>query len=211
MPSIRPSRKASLGKRLICELSVLLLLTSFPLTADDQKPEKLKFHDDSGKTLFSPKFKDDGAKLVDGDEKELSRMTRSGDKIKIKTADDKPLGMIIVSKDKIRLESPDEKPICLLHRQSSDGWKVEDGQGKRLGTIKHRDYGAELEDSNQKSLYKAKLKNGKTSLRTADDKSVYTTHEAVSAAAISCLGLENVSDPRLRFALMFAVDHGTSK
>jgi len=183
--------------------AVMPALATEPATRTD----KIKFHQEDGHTAFSLKLKDNGAKLVDGDEQELARFTVSQQKMKIKDAADKALGSIGIAEDRLKLESPDGKVICILRRQADGDWKVEDSQDKRLATIKRRDYGAELEDAEKKSLFKAKVKGRKASLRNPADHTVYSTNEKVSAEALSCLGLDVISDIRLRAGLLFAMDH----
>lgn len=176
------------------------------------RADKIKFKDDAGKTALSLKIKGDGAKLTDGSDKELARYTLSGNKVKIKDAQDAVLGYVVATGDKLRLEAPDQKTeLFSLQHQADGDWKLEDPGQKRVYTIKHRDYGAEIEDPQQVSLYKVKVKNGKTSLRSAADKTVYHTDEAISAPAMSCLGLDKITDVRLRGALLFAVDHRPKK
>ena len=176
------------------------------------RTDKIKFKNEAGKTAFSLKLKDDGGKLVDGDEKELARYTRSDNKIKVKDADDKVLGYVVAAGEKLRLETADQKTeLFSLQRQADGDWKLEDPQQARIYTIKRRDYGAEIEDPQKTSLYKVKAKSGKTSLRNAADKTVYHTDETISPAAMSCLGLDKITDVRLRAALLFAIDHAPKK
>ena len=180
-----------------------------PKLAEKPEPraDKLKFKDQSGKTAFSLKLKDDGAKLVDGDEKELARYTRSGNKLKIKDPADKVLAYVVIADEKLRLESADQQTeLYSLRKQAEGGWKLEDPTGTRLYTIKPRDYGAEVEEAAKNSLYKAKVTGSKSSLRDAKDKTVFHTDQAVSAVAMSCLGLDKIADVRLRVALLFALD-----
>lgn len=182
-----------------------------PKLAEKPPPrtDKIKFKDANGKTAFSLKFRDDGAKLVDGEEKELARFIRSGKKIKIKDPDDKVLGYIAVTPDKLRLESVDEKSeLFTLQRQADGDWKLEDPTQARVYTIKRREYGVEIEDTKKTSLFKVKSKSGKTSLRDASDKTVYQTNEQISAAAMGCFALDKAGDLRWRAALAFALDHG---
>lgn len=176
------------------------------------RPDKIKFKNEAGKTAFSLKLKDDGGKLVDGQEKELARYTRSENKIKIKDEADKVLGYVVMTADKIRLEMADQKTVLFTLRHQADGdWKLEDPGDIRVYTVKKRDYGVEIEDAAKSSLYKVKTKGGKSSLRNASDKTVFHTDEEISAAAMACLGFDKIPDVRLRGALLFALDHGPKK
>jgi hypothetical protein len=199
-----------------CQMGAAHLTWGAPPMAEKplQRPDKIKFRDEAGKTTFSLKLKDDGGKLVDGNEKELARYTCKEHKVKIKDAEDKVLGYVIIvgepaKIERLRLEGPDEKTELFVLKHQPDGdWKLEDPQQMRVYTIKKRDYGAEIKDAKDESLYKVKNKEGHTSLRNEAEKTVYHTNEAISAPAMACLGLDKISDVRLRAALMFAIDHG---
>lgn len=176
------------------------------------RPDKLRFKDDVGKTLWSLKLKDDGAKLVDGNDQELARYTRSEKRIKIKDSADKVLGYVTLEADSFRLEAADQRTeLYTLRRQAEGGWKLEDPQRARVVTLKPRDYGVELEDARSTGLYKVKHKSGKTSLRNSADKTVYRTDETISPAAMGCLGFDKIADLRLRVALLFALEFGAQK
>lgn len=207
--SIRQDRRRFCG-----QLFCWLLLTGWPVvgTSAEVAMKSISLQDDQGHKLFELKPRDDGAKLFDGAGKELARFVLSESKVKIKDSADKPLGNIDIHSEKLRLEIGEQKTVALtLQRQPDGDWKVENAKGQRIGTIKIRDYGAELEDPQKKSLYKVKMKSGKTSLRNADDKSVYTTHDHVLPAAMACLGLDEVADIRLRAALLFVIERDFHK
>lgn len=213
MRSIRTGR-SSASRWLNCIVLALLITPMFEVVGNEpaKRADKIKIVDAHDHTAMSMKLKDNGAKIVDGSEQELARITRSGNKIKVKDADDKPLGFIVVADDRIRLESADEKTvICTLHRQKDGDWKFENERQQHVCTMKRRDYGVEIEGLLKKSLYKVKLKSGKCSLRNADDLAVYTTHDSIAPAAMGCLGLDGVPDLRLRAAMMFAMEHGSTK
>ena len=183
------------------------------IAADSAKPrtDKIKFHDHDGKTVLSLKIKEDGAKLVDGDEKELARFTISQDKLKIKDADDKPVAVIVLLADRLKLESESHGIICQLRRQADGDWKMENAEKEHVATIKKHGEGVEIEDHLKQRAFKVKIKSGKTSLVDASEKTVYSTKEEVTPAAMGCLGVETVSDLRLRFALLYAMDHARPK
>lgn len=183
------------------------------LAADPAKArtDKIKFHDHDGKTVQSLKLKEDGAKLVDGNEKELARFTVSHDKLKVKDADDKPVAVIVLSADRLKLESDSEGIICQLRRQADGDWKMENAEKEHVATIKKHGDGVEVEDHLKQRAFKVKIKSGKTLLVDANEKTVYSTKEEVTPAAMGCLGVETVSDLRLRFALLYAMDHARPK
>jgi hypothetical protein len=169
--------------------------------------EKIKFKHADGRPAFSLKTKDDGVKLLDGQEHELARFTWTEGKLKIKDPADAVIGYIVIHDQKLHLEAADQKHrLFSLARQPDGDWKFEDSAGMRLATLKHRDYGYEVEDAQQASLYKAKKHGAKTSLRNKSDETVYYTDEPIAPAAVACLGLERITDLRLQMALAVAVE-----
>jgi hypothetical protein len=170
---------------------------------------KIKFKDGADKTLYSIKYKPDGAKLVDGatPENELARYTIHELKLKIKDKDDAVLGYIVRSDDRYKIEGPDQKEALFKFIRQGDGdWKLEDGADKLIYKVKKRDYGYEIEDAAKGSLYKIKLKEGKTSLRDHQDKTVASTKEPISSLAAAALGLDEIKDVRIRAALAVAIE-----
>jgi hypothetical protein len=165
--------------------------------------EKIKFKIGDGKTAFSWKPQADGAKLVDADEKEISRYNRDGTKLKIKGPDDVVLAYVVGSGDQYKVKSADQqKELWELQKQADGDWKLKDGSGKLIYMIKMRPYGFEVEDGNENSLAKIKLKDGKLSLRDPAEKTLYYTKDRATAIAMSCLAFEVVKSLPVRCGLM---------
>ena len=173
---------------------------------------KLKFKDASGQTAFSIKPQSNGAKLVDGQERELGRFSLKGSKLKIKDANDTVLGYVNASAGKYKVKSADGKTdLWDLQRQSGGGWKLQDAQDQMVYRIKKRDYGFEIEDVANNSLFKVKLKSGKTSLRDSSEQTVYSTRDQVSAIAVTCLGLTAIDSLPLKAALLTMLANETGQ
>ncbi|MCA9139813.1 MAG: hypothetical protein KDB00_23735 [Planctomycetales bacterium] len=165
--------------------------------------EKIKFKTDDGKTAFSIKPQDDGAKLVDADEQEIARFNVDGNKLKIKDPNDVVLGYIVASDGRYKVKNAQQDvELWELQRQDDGDWKLKDGQETLIYKIKARDYGFEIEDAKDVSRFKAKLKDGKTSLRDASEKTVYSTHDTLPTIAVACLGCEAVDKLEIRSALL---------
>ena len=165
--------------------------------------QKIKFKQDGGATAFSLKPQDDGAKLVDAEEKELARFVHSGNKLKIKDADDNVLGYVTTSSGKYKIKNAAQDVELWRLQQYDDGdWKLEDGQENLVYKIKRRDYGFEIEDADEDSLFKIKLKDGKTSVRDAADKTLWYTKDPIVTSAVSCLGMKAIDSLPLQVGLM---------
>ena len=89
--------------------------------------------------------------------------------------------------------------------QSDGDWKLEGAVDKLIYKIKKRSYGFEIEDDAETSLFKAKLKEGKSSLRNAEDVTVYSTKDQIPILAIVCLGFETLDDTDHRRELQAAL------
>ena len=92
-----------------------------------------------------------------------------------------------------------------MKRQSDGDWKLKDGDDRLLAVIKKRDYGFEIEDASDKSLFKSKLKDGKRSLRNAADDTVLYTKDEFPPISVACLGLEQIESLPVRAGLAVAV------
>ncbi|MEO2010175.1 MAG: hypothetical protein ABGX22_15985 [Pirellulaceae bacterium] len=164
---------------------------------------KIKFKTENGDTAFSLKPQDDGAKLVDADERELARFNLSGSKLKVKDANDLVLGYIVASAGKYKIKNASQGvELWKLQRQDDGDWKLEDEKDQLIYKIKKREYGFEIEDATETSLFKVKLKDGKSSLRDTSDHTVFSTKDQVPTIAVSCLGFETIESLPLRSALM---------
>lgn len=165
--------------------------------------EKIKFKSDDGKTAFSIKPQDDGAKLVDADEMELARFNVDGNKLKIKAPDDEVMGYIVAADGQYKIKNAQQDvELWELQRQDDGDWKLKDGQETLIYKIKVRDYGFEIEDADEVSRFKVKLKDGKSSLRDASDKTVFSTHDSLPTIAVACLGCEAIEKIEFRSALL---------
>ena len=155
----------------------------------------VEFKLDSGAEAFTFKPKEDGSKLEGPDGGELARYTGGPGKLKIKDGADAVLGFAVAKPDRIELQDPEGAPRFRLQRQDDGDWKLEASDGALLVRIKRRDYGWELEDPGKRSLAKAKLKEGKSSLRDAGDRTIYATKDPAPLLGVALLGLERLSLP----------------
>ncbi len=199
-----------------CLLQVVSLsgLAGEPQLAEKPLPreDKIKFKDGAGETAFSLKIKGDGAKLTDGDEKELARYTRSEDKLKIKDDKDKVLGYIANQDGALRLLSPeDESELFSLERAKNGDWSLKDAGGVRVAAFRRRDSGFVVEDAQDKVRHTVAVKSGKSTLRDATGKVLYQTKEDVTPSAIGCLALDALPDVRIRGAFLFLLNQGAKK
>lgn len=169
--------------------------------------EKIKFKQADGAEKYSLKFKADGAKLVDADDNELARLkVDDSQKVKIKAADETVLGYVVSQADYWKLENAEQSEELYILRLQADGdLKLEDGADQQIYRIKKRDYGYEIESPDKESLYKVKVKEGKTSLRDANEDTVLSTKSPIQPAAMTPFGFDVLTPPQ-QAALAYAVN-----
>jgi hypothetical protein len=168
--------------------------------------ENIGFKTGSGERLYEIKFKDDGAKLVDPDEQEIARFNVDGQKVKIKLPDESVAAYVVVKDGEFQVRDASQKVELFELKSQPDGdWKLKDGNDKVLAVIKKRDYGYEIEDGAENSLFKSKLKGDKRSLRDANDETVLYSKDDISPLSVACLGLEQIESLPVRAGLATAV------
>lgn len=190
-------------------IAAALLLVGVLVAAEPLKPKtfsRVQIKDAAGKDVWEFKGKDDGAKVVDAQERELFRFNLNDHKLKVKKSDDSVIGYISAKPGEFKvLDVTGKKELFEVQRQADGDWKLKDSKEQLLVRIKKRDYGFELESPDEKSLFKSKLKDGKASLRNAQDQTVYYSKDTASTLALSCLGLKALPDDGLRLGLAAAV------
>ena len=175
-------------------------------TAAQTSVDKVKFKDGEGAERYSLKFKSDGAKLVDGTDQELARLTiDDNQKVKIKDATEQVLGYVVTKPGHWKLENADQTQELYIFRRQEDGdFKLEDGTDQQIYRIKVRDYGYEIETPDKQRVYKLKASNGKLSLRDPQDQTVLSTRAEFLPEAMVCFGFEVLTPPQ-QAALAYAV------
>jgi hypothetical protein len=169
--------------------------------------DSVKFKLESGADAFSLKPKENGAKFVDVNDKELARLTvDANQKVKIKDASDKVLGYVVKKEGYWKIEDANQtKELFILRHQSDGDYKLEDGTNTEIYRIKARSDGFEIETPQKQSLYKVKAKEGKTSLKNASEKTVLSTKSKVLPIAVACFGFDKLSREQ-KAALAYAVN-----
>ena len=189
--------------------AAFIACVSLAQAEETRKPtlfDRVQIKNEVGGDALEFKGKSDGAKVVDLNERELFRINLKGSKLKIKHPDESVVAYIVVKPGEFKVLDPTEKhELFELQKQADGDWKLKDGSDKSLLRIKHRDYGFEIETQDGKSLFKSKLKDGKVSLRDANDKTVYSTKDASSTLAVSCLGFQPISELGVKAGLVAAV------
>lgn len=173
------------------------------------RTDKLKFRNAVGKTLFSIKLKDDGAKLIDGDEKELARLKNEkredGPEIKIKSSDEKVLGTLGGPPGKWKLKDADKTLLFSIRHEADDSYKIEDADGALVYRLKPREGGADVEDAMKATLFKVTAAAQEVTVRNATNKVILVAPARVAPMAAACLVLDRLTPPQ-RAALFLLVD-----
>lgn len=174
--------------------------------------EKIQFKLAAGQDIFALKPQANGAKLVDGNNQEIARLTVDPQqKVKIKNPADQAIGYVTQGNNAWKIKDASQKQdLYILRRQADGDYKLESGNDRQVYRIKQRDYGLEIETPAKQSLYKIRSKDGKLSLRNAAGETVLYTKAKVAPIVLACFGLDELSSPQ-KAALAYAVSLTTSE
>lgn len=164
--------------------------------------DKLKFKDADDRERFSLKPKDDGAKLVDGEDRELARYKWKGTSLKVSGPDDAVLGHVVGSAGgALTVRDAEQRQILYTFARQGPGWRLNDVKGALLYAVSPDDEGAIIQDAAGAEVARVKVREGKVSLRDATGRTLLATKSLVHAEAVACLAFERMALP-LRMALL---------
>jgi hypothetical protein len=166
----------------------------------------LEVRDGAGREVFTIKWMDDGAKLVDPREQELARLKPREDRVKITGPDDAAIGAVSGDAAKIKVEGADRAVLLVLRRQSDGDYKLEDAHDTLQAKLKVKGADAvRVEDAGGATLFKAKRKGGKLVITDATELPVLTAEGTASLMGFAVLGLQRLTPPQ-RAALLYRLD-----
>lgn len=166
-------------------------------------PSKLKFKDADDRERFSLKPKDDGAKLVDGEDRELARYKWKGVALKVSGPDDAVLGHVVSSAGgALAVRDAEQRQILFTFARQGTGWRLNDEKGALLYAVSPDDEGASIQDATGTEVARVKVREGKVSVRDATGRTLLATKSLVRADAAACLAFERMELP-LRMGLLF--------
>lgn len=174
-------------------------------TASDEASAsgKLKFKDADDRERFSLKPKEDGAKLVDGEDQELARYKWKGTALKVSGPDDAVLGHVVGSAGgALAVRDSEQRQILFTLARQGGGWRLNDTKGALLYAVSSDDEGARIQDASGADVARVKVREGKVSVRDASGRTLLATKSLVNAEAAACLAFERLELP-LRVALLY--------
>ncbi|RKH39316.1 hypothetical protein [Corallococcus sicarius] len=163
---------------------------------------KLKFKDGDDRERFSLKPKDDGAKLVDSEDKEVARYKWKGGELKVSGPDDAVLAYVTGGPDVFQVKDAARATVRYTFAREGSGWKLTDAQGAVLYTVSAEGVGASVKGASGAEEIRVKVRDGKLSLRDPSGNTVLATKTPVAPDAAACLGFATLELP-LRMALLF--------
>ncbi|NNC02779.1 hypothetical protein HJC10_07925 [Corallococcus exiguus] len=170
---------------------------------------KLKFKDGDDRERFSLKAKDDGAKLVDGADKEVARYKWKGGELKVSGPDDAVLAYVTGGPDAFQVKDAARSAVRYTLTREGSGWVLTDDQGMLLYSVTADGGGASVKGASGAEAIHVKVRDGKLSLRDPSGKTVLATKQPVSPEAAACLGFDSLDLP-LRVALLFRIQNPAS-
>ncbi|MFP2930588.1 hypothetical protein ACLESO_36400 [Pyxidicoccus sp. 3LG] len=178
--------------------------------ADAEGFGKLKFKDADDRERFSLKPKDDGAKLVDGEDRELARYKWKGVSLKVSGPDDAVLGYVVGSAGgALTVRDAEQRQILFTFARTGPGWRLNDVKGVLLYTVTPDAEGASIQDAAGAEVARVKVREGKVSVRDAGGRTLLATKSLVRADAAATLAFEKLDLP-LRVALLFHLQSSSS-
>lgn len=164
---------------------------------------KLKFKDADDRERFSLEARDDGAKLVDGEDRELARYKWKGTSLKVSGPDDAVLAHVAASAGgALTVRDASQQQILFTLARQGPGWRLNDSRGALLYSVSPEDDGARIQDGSGASVAHVKAREGKVSVRDTEGRTLLATKSPVRAEAAACLAFEKLDLP-LRGALLF--------
>lgn len=179
-------------RRLVGAAASVALLCAAALGAD-ALAHKIKLKGPDGAQLYALKPADDGAKLLGASDEELCRLKLKGTKIKLKVGEE-VVGYVTSKPGKLKLEDGEQQATHFTLRRQPDGdLKLEGGDGRLVMKLKKRPYGFEAHDAADRSLFKAKLDEGKTKVVDASGATLFYSKDGLRPEAAACLAIERLS------------------
>jgi hypothetical protein len=177
-------------------VAVLLAALALPLYGAETGA-KLKVRDAAGITVFEVKCRPDGAKLVDGAEKELARLKSEPGRIRVKGPDESRLASVTGNAPLWNVEGPDGKTILFKYsRLASGDCQLTDGSDKVLLKLQKCSYGFCVSSAEGTTVGVIRAKGGKVAVEDAAGKLKLSVRESTDAATVAVLGLEPLSPPQ---------------
>ena len=155
--------------------------------------DKAKF---AGGEVFSIKPKDDGVKLVDGNEQELARYSLKEDlRVKAKSPDERVLAQVRGTSVEMRIEGPDKQSLFELHREANGNYVLARSGGKPLSHLRQEgsDWVVEsMSTGTPKPVARVRREGKMLLLEEAGGGTLLQTKSATSALGMACLGLSDL-------------------
>jgi hypothetical protein len=166
-------------------------------------PGKLKFKDADDRERFSLKPREDGARLVDGEDRELARYKWKGASLKVSGPDDTVLGHVVGSAGgAVTVRDAAQQQVLFTLARQGPGWRLNDSRGALLYTVSPEDDGARIQDGSGTGVAHVKVREGKVSVRDMQGRTLLATKSLVRPDAAACLAVDTLDLP-LRGALLF--------
>ncbi|WP_236068587.1 hypothetical protein [Citreicoccus inhibens] len=171
--------------------------------------EKLKFKDDEDREVLSLKPKPDGAKLIDGEGREVARYKWKGADLEVSGPDDAVLARVSREGDGFVVRDARSGPVRFSLVRDGAGWRLLDGAGAPRYAVVADGSGFRVSEPSGEERLRVHVREGKVSLREPSGRTRFATKSPVRPVAVACLGFESLDLP-LRGALLFLLQDPAS-
>ncbi|MBJ6764981.1 hypothetical protein JGU66_29810 [Myxococcaceae bacterium JPH2] len=171
--------------------------------------EKLKFKDGDDREVLSLKPKPDGAKLIDGEGREVARYKWKGSDLEVSGPDDAVLARVSREGDGFAVREARSGPVRFSLVRDGAGWRLLDGAGAPRYAVVAEGAGFRVSEPSGEERLRVHVREGKVSLREPSGRTRFATKSPVRPVAVACLGFESLDLP-LRGALLFLLQDPAS-
>jgi hypothetical protein len=184
----------------------LATMVSDKVVVKNNLPEKIKFTKANNSETFFLKPKENGLKLEGIEGEAISNLTLDiHGKIQIETTTGLILGHVLSRDNYWKLEDAEQTQALYALSQEPDGdYSLKSPDNQEIYRVESRDYGFEVKNAQDKSVYTIKVKDNKAVLQDTNEHTVLETTSEFPLLAVACYGFD-VLDQSQQTALAYAV------
>lgn len=186
-----------------------------PAGSSSKAPTSLEAESEDGKSLFKIVHAKSSGNVLSSEGKILLSFVENKESkskyVRVEDASHNCIGYVKFSAlNKMKLEDSNKKELFMLHFEQNDkvenAFKLKDANNKTLYKIKDESYGLKLiEGEDGRTLYKVKVKNNKTKLKSEDGKTVLCSKSDAPPTVLACFGMDKLTKEQ-QYSLAYALE-----
>ncbi len=166
--------------------------------------DKVELRDGEGVEVFAYKPSGpDSVKFYDRNGKELCKLTFVEGKLKAKSPDDQPLFELKKKDDKVMIKDASGEEELFKFKLKGEDLDFYAPGDLRLYRIRKKDYGYALEDNQDRTLFRARIKDGKMVLRNPDDVTVLACKDIMAPLGLVFFRMKELTPQQQAACFLF--------